>query len=373
MTTPRENLLKVYGHQEPDWVPVVTLGDGYNRPIHLPSSFYEETTRMSPFRALSRYFDADVLDRVYVHREVFHNVTYTKTVDGSLETERWETPGGDLTRVVKKMGYSVGDGSEPDLVSWARIENPVKSAADFEALASVFDDMTYEFDGELAARTMQSVGDTGIVTLGAPSTPLGMCIRMYLGVEATAIAYKEHHSEFRDLLAVMGDNYLRCYRGLAELDGDGTINYDDTTTMAISPQMFRELEIPFLNQTADILHEAGKLCIHHACGHVAQLLEDFRGTRIDGFDGPAAPPVGNTTVARAREGLGPDVVIMPFTEEFAMKSNDPATVRGAIRTMFEEAGSPTNFIVNVASPPGVPVESLWLAIDEAKRLSRTFF
>jgi uroporphyrinogen-III decarboxylase len=171
----------------------------------------------------------------------------------------------------------------------------------------------------------------------------------------------------------MSDNYLRCYRGLAEMPGDGTINYDDTTTMAISPQMFRELEVPFLNQTADILHAADKLCIHHACGHVEQLLEDFQQTRIDGFDGPAAPPVGNTTVARAREGLGPGIAIMPFAEEYAMKSNDPATVRGAIRTMFEEAGSPEGFAVNLGAPPGCPVESLWLAVDEAKRLSRTYF
>ena len=373
MTTPRENLLNVFGHSEPDWVPIVALSDGYNRPTHLPQSFYDDIGTMSPSRALSRYFGIDVLDRVSPYRQVFRNVAYTKTADGDLETEKWATPHGTLTRRVRKMHYRVGDGSEPDLVSWARIENPVKSEDDFAALAYVFEDMVYEFDTECAAEKVREVGEDGIVTLGAPSTPLGMCIRMYLGVETTAIAYKEINRQFRDLLEVMGDNYLRCYRGLAELDGDGTINYDDTTTMAISPQMFRELEVPFLNQTADILHESGKLCIHHACGHVSQLLGDFRQTRIDGFDGPAAPPVGNTTVARAREGLGPDIVIMPFTEEFAMKSNEPSTVRGAIRAMFDEAGLPTNFIVNVAAPPGVPVESLWLAIDEAKRLSHSYF
>jgi hypothetical protein len=156
------------------------------------------------------------------------------------------------------------------------------------------------------------------------------------------------------------------------MPGDGTINYDDTTTMAISPRMFRELEVPFLNMTADILHRTGKLCIHHACGHIRHLLADFSDTRIDGLDGPAAPPVGNTTVAQARTGLREGIVIMPFTEEYAMKSGDPATVRGDIRTMFEQAGSPRDFIVDVVAPPGGPVESLWLAVDEAKRLSHSF-
>ena len=39
---------------------------------------------------------------------------------------------------------------------------------------------------------------------------------------------------------------------------------------------------------------------------------------------------------------------------------------------FEKAGSPSDFIVNLAAPR-VPEESLWLAVDEAERLSRTFF
>ncbi len=373
MTTPRENLLKIYRHEEPDWVPIVALADGYNRPIHLPASFYHDIETMSPSRALSRYFDIDVLDRVFPYHEVYHNVSYTKTANGDLENERWETPHGTLNRRVRKMHYGVGDGSEPDLVSWARIENPIKSVDDFRAFGYIMEDMEYEFQVQTATERVEAVGDSGIVTLGAPSSPLGMCVRVYMGVESVALSYKDHPREFRDLLEVIGDNYLRCYRGLAALPGDATINYDDTTTHAISPAMFQDLEVPFLNKTADILHGAGKFCIHHACGHVSHVLEDFRLTRIDGFDGPAAPPVGDTTVARAREGLGRDIVIMPFTEEVAMKSNDPATVRGAVRAMFEQAGSPRNFIVNLAAPPGAPGESLWLAVDEAKRLSRDFF
>ena len=373
MTTPRENLLKVYRHQEPDWVPVVTLADGYNRPTHLPASFYEDIQRMSASRALSRYFDVDVLDRVSGWTEQYRNVRYTKTIDGDLQTEQWDTPHGVLTRRVQKMHYPCGSDGEPDLVSWARIEYPVKSVEDFDAFAYIMEDMAYEFQPEVVAERMRALGEDGLVTVGAPSSPLGMCVRVYMGLQTIAFAYQDHPVEFRDLLEVIAENYYRCYRGIAELPGDGTINYDDTTTHAISPTMFRELEVPFLNKSADILHQADKLCIHHACGHVSHLLEDFRSTRIDGFDGPAAPPVGNTTVARAREALGDDIVIMPFTEEYAMKSGDPDTVRGYIRSMFEQAGSPKNFIVDLAAPPAAPVESLWLAVDEAKRLSKSFF
>ena len=63
MTTPRQNLLKVLGHEEPDWVPIVVVSDGYNRPIHMPPSFYE-AKGLDRTLALSRFLDVDVLDRM---------------------------------------------------------------------------------------------------------------------------------------------------------------------------------------------------------------------------------------------------------------------------------------------------------------------
>ncbi len=61
MTTPRQNLWKVFRREEPDWVPVVALGDGYNRPIHMPASFHREAEGLLTCRALSRIFDIDTL------------------------------------------------------------------------------------------------------------------------------------------------------------------------------------------------------------------------------------------------------------------------------------------------------------------------
>lgn len=372
MTTPRENLLKVYRHEEPDWVPIVALADGYNRPAHMPASYYEDIRTMSPSRALSRYFDIDVLDRVGGYTENYRNVGYTRTVEDGLETERWETPYGVLTLRALHTQYPVGEG-EPPLVSLARVEYPVKSVDDLRAFSYIFENAEYEFDHEAGAKQMAAVGDSGLVTVSAPASPLGMSVRVYLGTETLGFMFKDHPHELRDALEVVGETYLRCYQGIADMPCDGTINYDDTTTYAISPTMFRELEVDFLNKSAEVMHRAGKLFIHHACGHVLHLLKDFRDTEIDGFDGPAAPPVGNTTVAQAREGMGDRIVIMPFTEEYGMKSGDPKTVRGTIRSMFEQAGSPRNFVVDILAPPGAPVESLWPGVDEAKKLSHTFF
>jgi uroporphyrinogen-III decarboxylase len=232
------------------------------------------------------------------------------------------------------------------------------------------EDLRYTFLIEEVAQRRREVGDDGIVTVGAPSSPLGMCVRYYMGVEQLGYAYHDHPRELRDLLEAIADKYYQCYRGIAETEADATINYDDTTTQAISPRMFRELEVPYLNKTAEILHAHGKFCVHHACGHVRRLLADFRATLIDGFDGPSPPPAGDTTVAQAREEMGSDIVLIVGPDADAIERGDPQAIRAAVRSIFEGAGSRRNLVILIAAPPGAPVGHLWLAVDEAKRWSR---
>jgi len=40
--------------------------------------------------------------------------------------------------------------------------------------------------------------------------------------------------------------------------------------------------------------------------------------------------------------------------------------------MFAQASTPRNLIIDIVSPPAIPVENLWLAVDEAKRLAHDF-
>ena len=178
MTTPRENLLKVYRHEEPDWVPIVALADGYNRPSQMPASYYEDIQGMSPSRALSRYFELDVLDRVGGYTEHYRNVGYTKTVEGKLETERWETPYGTITLRALRTEYALQEGAP--LTSLARVEYPVKSVADLRAFAYIFENLEYEFHPQQVAQRVDAVGGERTGDRGSASKPAGnvrTCLR----------------------------------------------------------------------------------------------------------------------------------------------------------------------------------------------------
>ena len=371
-TTRRENMLRVFRHEEPEWVPITTICDNYSRPIDMPDGILDSNEGVSATLALARYFDIDIWDRCNAYTENYRNVDYRNTTEGSVRTQQWETPYGVITSRHKAVRSRNPSGEEDRVTSWAPCEWPIKSSKDFKAFAHIAENTEYEFHPDEVAKRSLELGDRGILALSAPSSPLGMCVRAYMGVETLGFAYYDHPNEFRDLLELIADKYYEAYRGIAQTSGDAAINYDDTTTFAISPTMFRELEVPYLNKTADIMHAQDKFLIHHACGHVLALLDDLRGTRVDVLDGPYAPPAGDTTVAQAREKLGFDIVISPPTDDLTVQIGDPEAIREYVRSMFQQAESPRNLIVDVVPQPGAPVANLWLAIDEAKKWSRQF-
>jgi hypothetical protein len=368
MLTPRENMLRVFRHQEPEWVPLTTICDRYTRPIHLPDQFFRDSS-INPTWALTRYLDIDYWDRCSAYTVNYRNVEYTTTVGGDSTTERWETPYGIITARNQIVRFATPIPGEPMLETPFPAEYPIKSVDDYRAFAYIIENMVYEFQPEVPAQRAKETGERGVVVAAAPSSPLGMCVRMYMGVEHLGLASYEHPHELRDLLEKIGAKYLEAYRGIALTVADATINYDDTTTRAISPRMFRELEVPFLNKAADVLHAKGKFFIHHACGHVLHLLEDMRGTNIDILDGPYAPPVGDTPMTEAKRGLGGNIVTTVPIDDETVQSNDPDAIRSYIRGMFADAGERRNLIICLVPPTAGPVGSLWVAVDEAKRLS----
>jgi len=369
MITRRENMLKVFRHEEPEWVPITTVSDNYNKPRGMPPGYFEGIEGLDGTLALARYLDIEIWARASAYVEKYRNVEYTKTVEGDIRTERWDTPYGVLTARYKKVEFSSPIEGDPGVSSWAPCEWPVKAMTDYRAFSYIIENLDYEFHPDLVSAQMDNLGDRGILAVSAPDSPLMACAQRYMGVEALGFAYHDYPHKLRDLLALLANKHLEAYRGIAQTVGDAAINYDNTTTFAISPAMFRELSVPYLNQTADIMHAQGKFLIHHACGHVLALLKDLSGTRADVLDGPYAPPAGDSPVDQARERLGPDMVMTLPTDDLTIQSGDPVAIRRYIRRMFEQAGSHRNLIICVVPPPAIPVGNLWLAIDEAKKWS----
>ena len=67
--------------------------------------------------------------------------------------------------------------------------------------------------------------------------------------------------------------------------------------------------MPHVRDFVDIAHAAGKTALIHMCGHVRDILTDFKETGADGIHALTPPPTGNTEWELALDVLGEDLVI----------------------------------------------------------------
>jgi hypothetical protein len=376
MTTPRENLLKVFHHETPDWLPVVGHCDPFNQPgregmdPRLAEALGEVQWGGTATIEFSRWLGLDILDwfgmpAVGISRR---NVTSEQTVEGDVTTRLWHTPVGDLREV-----NQVSRDPSSLAVSSNFTEHLVKGPEDLPALAAIFEDEVIALDPaglERTRRRRESIGEDGLLLGVMDGTPLGMMYRKFSGVETLAYLCADAPEALRDCFTVMEANYLQRLRVLARSDVDAIVSVDDTSTTAISPAMFEEYSIDPTEARAEAAHAAGKLYFHHSCGLIRDLLPLYRRTKMDAVHAFTVPPVGNVTVAEGRRALGSRITVIAGIGGFlAGPQDDRAAVRRRIHAMLREAEPWDHFVTGVSAQPHRTMEQTRFVVDCARELS----
>ena len=381
MITPCENMLKVFRHEMPEWIPVITMVDNYQ----VPRGMDEELASNLNCVTFSKKLGLDIMERyeearyekmgevrryeMPIFKEKYHNVSFKTELDGDMLQRTWETPHGTIRALFRSVTYDVG--IEAAVATEFPVEYPIKAPEDFAAFRDIFEDLEYEVvpEGVIEMEKRKKViGDEGIFILWAPSSPLGMAVRYFMGVEFLTNAYCYHRVELEELLNIIGEKFLQKQRLLADLDCDGTNNADDTTTLAISPRMFEELEIPYLQRASKINHDQGKLYLHHSCGHIHDLLDLYTETGMDAVDILTVEPVGNCTIADAKRRLDPKVAMIPGFELGAINSGDVERMRTMVKSYFEDGRPGDNFMpVLFPQPNNSTMEQMEIVAEEAKK------
>jgi uroporphyrinogen-III decarboxylase len=85
---------------------------------------------------------------------------------------------------------------------------------------------------------------------------------------------------------------------------------ENTSTMMISPELYRRYCVPQLRDYADIFHRHGKKMILHMCGHLKNLLVYAKETRLDGINSLTPPPIGDSPYELALDIFGEDFILL---------------------------------------------------------------
>lgn len=351
--TPRDNLLAVLHHEKPEWIPVTCHVDPYNQPGRegmdpaLAKAMPKVEWGDGSTATLSRYLGLDVMDFFSPPVETRRRrVTVETTQQSDGWTTVYRTPHGDLRQVYKRVGSEGTPYCQ---------EHLVKSAADFPALACIFEDEEFVLKPgarDYVQKRKADVGDEGLIRCYMPGTPLGMMVRVYSGVETIAYLWADSRDELHSLFKVMEDNHLRQFRLYASLGYDILYGTDDTSTTTISPAMFEEFCLGYTDRVVDAVHEYGTLYAHHSCGLIHDLLDLYRQTRMDAVDAVCLKPVGNlNSIAEAKARLGPRITMMAVLLQLMGSMDDRVAVSESVAKLFRDAAPGDNIIFGLACEP----------------------
>lgn len=369
MRTRRENLLSIFRHEIPEWIPVTAHVDPYNQPnqrgmdpalaARLANVQWADESTILVSRALG----VDIMDFYVPPVDVCqHHVTVETECRDDLRLTTWRTPSGDLRQVER---YS------PETGLWYTIEHQVKDAADLPRLAVVFEDQQITVNPDrLAALHERSrlIGDDGIIIAALPGTPLGQLIRVHAGVEAVGYLWADAPDELQALIAVMAENHLRQYALAAACDGlDALVGMDDTSTTTQSPAMFAACCLPYTERVVEVVHRHGKCYFHHSCGLIHDLLPLYRQTSIDAVHGFTTPPLGDVTIAEGRELLGSKITIIPGFVQLFGNMDDRAAVADSVHAMLDEAGPGDHFLPVLAADPEKTLEDMAFIVEVCRQ------
>jgi uroporphyrinogen-III decarboxylase len=283
---------------------------------------------------------------------------------------QYETPLGTLTTLARNS--SVGN-------TRFVTEHPVKRREDYKILSYIIERMVIAPNYEAIQQEIESVGEGGLsMPLISPflKTPFQALVEHFVGTQQLVYDLMDYPEEVEALLAVMSERAMEAVRMAVESPAEAFIIWEDSSTTNVSPTLFSRYIAPEINRWGQALHTAGKLLVHHACGHVRALLPVMAQESIDAIESLSPPPTGNVEVWEAQEILDPRVGIIGGIEPVHFLTLDLKDLRDYVETLLDRIRHRHYILANSDScPPGVSVEKFRLVTEivQARSLKNSNF
>lgn len=237
---------------------------------------------------------------------------------------------------------------------------PVSSVEDLKVLQYVIEHTHYEEDFDRFRDRLRVIGDDGIPTSDGPQSPIQLFYMFLCGVQATTYMLIDHPTEMAECFELMHQKNLEHYRLVCESPTDVVIDYENTSSTVMSPDFYRQFSEGYINEYADLCHDANKLFITHMCGKLSAFNAELRGGRQDGFDSLCPPTTGDIWAGEARVAWGGDKVIIGGVEPAALARMGADETRGYVTRVLDQMPTLQRFVLSTgdATAYGTPVENL---------------
>jgi uroporphyrinogen-III decarboxylase len=338
----RERLTRLFQGQPIDRVPVWPLFPLH--PLYYYADVHHEPSYAPVIIAAARC--ADVFDR----RAPETGFCLTGSREIARGEERCERGGRRyLRRTVAWRGVTL---SQEAMLDGERLQ-PVKQWVEEPAELARILAMPYErpeFDLARFATEREELGDRGLMMIDI-GDPLQVLYRL-MSVETFAVATLTDRALLLEFLDEMYRRYLDLYGWLLD-HGVGPVYFIVGAEFAgppvVSPADFVELSARYVKGVVDLIRGRGMYSIVHYHGNLRRVLEGMRLIGADGLHTVEAPPVGDCTLAQAREALG-DMILVGNIQYDDFRRLDPDAMERLVARTIDEGGS-GRFILSPTAGP----------------------
>ena len=277
--------------------------------------------------------------------------------DDEYEVSVLPTPKGDwVRRVSRRVGQ------------WGDEESfPLRTEADHEKFALICERVG---DREAEIRSYLSTwreraGEDGVIVLGHPHPP-------WLGFQISQQNILFHWMDMREAFRRSMDAFFEAALFVMEIAMEEEIDFMSDCaygTEMTSPQLFEEMDLPYLRAYADWTHARGGLFWYHSCGHTRSLIRGglFDRMRADVIETVAPPPEGDNDLAESRRHLDRAICSKGNLSLGLLRDGTAAEVAEVTRRMVEAvSGYAHIFSTADAVLPGTPPENLIAFVRTAR-------
>jgi len=290
------------------------------------------------------------------------NVKVEERAEGRTIYRKYSTPVGNLTSVHRLTSL------RSDLDTIWTVEYPVKDVGDYPVAEFIVDDQEFvPRDGVHLAEQDLRLDGHGVVTVDTGLTPLQMMLTDFLGYRRFGIDQHRYPREFDHLYDSLWEPCVTMHRVAANSSTELCHCSDTMNARVISPALFEKYFMPFYDVVTDILHARDKLYLVHMDGALMLLKALIAETAIDVIEAFTPPPLGDLSLAEARNAWKGKRIWVNFPENIFLMGAEE-TVRYTIG-LLREAAPGDDFLLGITEDiePNIMAESLSAVTETVNR------
>jgi uroporphyrinogen-III decarboxylase len=283
--TPRERILKILNHEQPDQVP--WFGDL----DYWATSLVKQGIKSKNFIRSAAYIDwhrelnvGFYLQGYFPFIQTYENCTVQEWNDGNRRYKKISTPFGSVRECWEYIPASFTE---------APVEHFLKTENDLPVMKFIYENLRYKTDYEHAEERVRQVGDQGIVLCYLPKSPFMHLVALEAGIGTVTILALNFPDEFAALLEAMETSFDLAARIAVDCPAEALMIPENLSSEMVGPYFFELYMRSYQEKWIREIRKAGKHSFIHIDGTLRGLVREEASTGFTVLEALTPKPAGD--------------------------------------------------------------------------------